>query len=370
MREETDIILRTVEEFSKKYIEPEAKRIDFEDHIPDDLWDKFYDYGLMLLRADERYGGINSDMKTFLEILKIISFYSGGIGLSLEAHNGLGLDHVLKFGNEEQKSEVIEKIKRYHRPVAWALTETSSGSDAKNMKTEYRKNGNRYIINGSKIFITHGISSNHIVLMAKGEEGINAFLLDANEFGIERNKLNDKMGVRGSDTAEIIFHDVEVNRDRIIGKPGEGFRQVMDVLIGGRIAISGVALGIAKSALQKSIEYSKERTAFNQKLADFEGIQFYLAEMATEIRAAELLAEKAAEMYDNGMHSRLYSSMAKYKSSQVAMLCSRLAIQIHGGYGYFRDFGIDRLLRDAKLMEIGEGTNEIQKIIISKELLK
>ncbi|MGC8610562.1 MAG: acyl-CoA dehydrogenase family protein [Thermoplasmata archaeon] len=370
MGEDLDIIIKNIDEFSKKYIEPNAKKIDLEDHIPDELFDMFYEYGLLTLRAEEKYGGINADMKTMLEILKIISFYSGGVGLSIEAHNSLGLEHVMKFGSEEQKKEVLENIKKYHRPVAWALTESTSGSDAKNMKTEYKKNGNKYILNGSKIFITHGVSSKNIVLMAKGEEGINAFLLDAEVNGIERNKLNDKMGVRGSDTAQIFLNDVEVDESRVIGKPGEGFKQVLDILIGGRIAISGVAIGIAKYALQKSIEYSKERYAFNQRLADFEGIQFYLAEMATEIRAAELLAEKAAELYDMNIHSRLYSSMAKYKASQVAMFCSRLAIQIHGGYGYFRDFGIERLLRDAKLMEIGEGTNEIQKIIISKELLK
>jgi alkylation response protein AidB-like acyl-CoA dehydrogenase len=238
------------------------------------------------------------------------------------------------------------------------------------MNTTYKKDGGKYIINGSKIFITHGVSARYIVIMAKGERGISAFLLDGESPGLERNKLQGKMGVRGSDTAEIILRDVEVPEENIIGNEGEGFRQAMKILEGGRIAIAAIALGLAQASLDYSIDYAKQRKAFGNTISQFEGIQFYLADIATNIQASRLLIEHAAELYDRGLPARKEISMAKYFASQVAMDASRMAIQIHGGYGYFRDFGIERYLRDSKLMEIGEGTNEVQKMIIAKELLK
>lgn len=368
--EEKKLILTQMEEFAKKKIEPIAKNIDIEDHIPNEFYKEMQEYGLLTLTIPESYGGLGLDMFTYSKILEIVGRYSGGLALSLEAHNSLGLNHVYLFASEEIKKMVIEYTIKHARPVAWALTEPSSGTDAKNMSTTYKKEGKHYIINGSKIFITHGVSSKYIVLMAKGDQGINAFLIDGDSPGLERNKIKDKLGVRGSDTAELIFNNFLVPEERLIGNPGEGFKQAMKILEGGRIAIAGIALGLAEASLNSSIEYAKERKAFGTTISQFEGIQFYLADMATNIQAARLLIEHAAELYDKGIPARKEISMAKYFASQVAMDAARTAIQIHGGYGYFRDFGIERYLRDSKLMEIGEGTNEVQKMIIAKELLK
>ncbi|MEM0077426.1 MAG: acyl-CoA dehydrogenase family protein [Thermoplasmata archaeon] len=368
--EEKELIVKNIEEFAKKKIEPIALNVDKEDHIPESLYAEMKDHGLLTLIVPEKYGGLSLDTCTYAKIIEIIARFSGGIALSIEAHNSLGLNHVFLFGNENQKEEVISDVIKNSKPVAWALTEQTSGSDAKNMHTTYERENGYYILNGSKTFITHGVSSNYIVIFAKGKEGINAFLLNSKDEGIERNKLNDKMGVRGSDTGEIILHDVRIPEERIIGKTGEGFKQALKILEGGRIAIGSLALGLANACLEKSIEYAKQRTAFGSKLSEFQGIQFYLADIATDIRAATLLIEHACDLFDRGIYARKEISMAKYFASQVAMEASRMAIQIYGGYGYFRDTGIERYLRDSKLMEIGEGTNEVQKIIIARELLK
>lgn len=370
LSEEKRLILSNIEEFAKRKVEPISKKVDEEDHIPEELYVEMKEHGLLSLIIPQEYGGLGLDTITYSKVLEIFGRYSGGIALSLEAHNSLGLNHVFLFGSEHMKKMVIDYTLRNSRPVAWALTEPSSGTDAKNMSTTYRKEGNRYFINGSKIFITHGASAKYIVVMAKGENGINAFLVDGDSLGLERNKIMNKMGVRGSDTAEIVFNNVEVPSENLIGNEGEGFKQALKILEGGRIAIAGIALGLAEAALNLSIDYAKQRKAFGTTLSQFQGIQFYLADIATNVQAARLLIEHAAELYDKGMNARKEISMAKYFASQVAMDASRMAIQIYGGYGYFRDFGIERYLRDSKLMEIGEGTNEVQKMIISRELLK
>jgi alkylation response protein AidB-like acyl-CoA dehydrogenase len=370
LSEEKRLILSNIEEFAKRKVEPISKKVDEEDHIPEELYVEMKDHGLLSLIIPQEYGGLGLDTITYSKVLEIFGRYSGGIALSLEAHNSLGLNHVFLFGSEHMKKMVIDYTLKNSRPVAWALTEPSSGTDAKNMSTTYRKEGNRYFINGSKIFITHGASAKYIVVMAKGENGINAFLVDGDSLGLERNKIMNKMGVRGSDTAEIVFNNVEVPSENLIGNEGEGFKQALKILEGGRIAIAGIALGLAEAALNLSIDYAKQRKAFGTTLSQFQGIQFYLADIATNVQAARLLIEHAAELYDRGMNARKEISMAKYFASQVAMDASRMAIQIYGGYGYFRDFGIERYLRDSKLMEIGEGTNEVQKMIIARELLK
>jgi len=370
LSEEKRLILSNIEEFAKRKVEPISKKVDEEDHIPKELYVEMKDHGLLSLIIPQEYGGLGLDTITYSKVLEIFGRYSGGIALSLEAHNSLGLNHVFLFGSEHMKKMVIDYTLKNSRPVAWALTEPSSGTDAKNMSTTYRKEGNRYFINGSKIFITHGASAKYIVVMAKGENGINAFLVDGDSLGLERNKIMNKMGVRGSDTAEIVFNNVEVPSENLIGNEGEGFKQALKILEGGRIAIAGIALGLAEAALNLSIDYAKQRKAFGTTLSQFQGIQFYLADIATNVQAARLLIEHAAELYDRGMNARKEISMAKYFASQVAMDASRMAIQIYGGYGYFRDFGIERYLRDSKLMEIGEGTNEVQKMIIARELLK
>ncbi len=370
LSEEKTLLLKNIEEFVKKKIDPIAKDIDRDDHIPEGLYRDMGSYGLLSLLISQDYGGLSLDYLTYSMIIEIVSKYSGGVGLSLEAHNSLGLNHIFLFGSQELKDKIIGYTLQTFKPIAWALTETTSGSDARNMKTSYVRRNNSYIINGSKIFITHGKSAKYIVVIANGDEGYTAFVVDGDSPGLERNKLEGKMGVRGSDTAELIFNNVEVGKENVIGKTGEGFKQVKEILDGGRIAIAAIGVGLAQGSLDKIVEYVKQRKAFGSLLSEFQGIQFYIADLATNIQAARLLVHNAAIMKDHGEHCRKEISMAKLFASQVAMDAGRLAIQIFGGYGYFRDFGIERYLRDAKLLEIGEGTSEIQKNIIAKELLR
>ncbi len=370
LTEEKKLLLKNIEEFAKLKIEPIAKDIDRDDHIPEELYRDMGKHGLLSLLISQEYGGLSLDNLTYAMVIETISKYSGGVGLSLEAHNSLGMNHVFLFGSKDLKDRVINDTLQSYKPIAWALTETTSGSDARNMKTNYVKRNNSYIINGSKIFITHGKSAKYIVVVANGDEGYTAFLVEGDSPGLERNKLEGKMGVRGSDTAEIFFNNVEVSKDNVIGKPGEGFKQVKEILDGGRIAIAAIGVGLAQASLDKIVEYVKQRRAFGSLLSEFEGIQFYIADLATNIQAARLLVYNAAMMKDHGENCRKEISMAKLFASQVAVDAGRFAIQIYGGYGYFRDFGIERYMRDAKLLEIGEGTSEIQKYIIAKEVLR
>ncbi len=370
LKEEQKILINTIEEFAKKKIEPIAKKIDEEDEIPSMLYRELRDIGLMGILIPQKYGGSELDMLTYSYILEIVGRYSGGLALSLEAQNSLGLSHLYLYGNEKQRERYVPEVIASANPIAWALTEPQSGSDAKNLQTKALKKDNKYIITGSKIFITHGVHSDYLVLFAKAEKGISAFIVDGHAKGIERNAIKNKLGVRGTETAEIFLNEVEVPEENLLGKEGEGYKQAMNILDAGRIAIGAMGVGLAQGAFNLVVSYMKERSAFGSKLENFEGLQFRLAELGTELEAARLMVHQSALLKDQGKTFKKQASMAKYFSSQVAMKISNFAIQVHGGYGYFRDFGIDRYLRDSKLLEIGEGTNEVQRLIIFRELIR
>lgn len=364
-----EILENSVREFCEKRISQIAEKIDAEDHIPDATYRELKDFGLMSLMAPKELGGLGLSYLSYSKIIEIISEYSAGVALSLEAHNSLGLAHILSFGSEELKKKALAIVQEYSSPVAWALTEPKGGSDAKNLACYARKIDDAYYISGTKTFITHGCSARLIVTMARTDKGITAFLVDAESEGLSRSKLEGKLGTRGPDTASLVFEQVRVPAENVIGNEGQGFEQAMHILNGGRIAVGAMGVGIARASIKDCISYSKERTAFGSKLSSFQALRFMIAELAAETEAAWQLVKYAAELRDNDMPHRKEAAMAKYFASQVAMNASRAAVQILGGYGYFRGSRAERMYRDAKLLEIGEGTNEVLKMIIAKEII-
>ncbi|MCL4326528.1 MAG: acyl-CoA dehydrogenase family protein [Candidatus Thermoplasmatota archaeon] len=370
LTEEHKILFSTIEKFAKEKIAPVSNKIDEEDEIPREIYMELRDMGLLGITIPQKYGGSEFDMKTYAGILEIVGKYSGGLALSLEAHNSLGLSHIFEFGNEVQRERFVQKIINSANPVAWGLTEPQAGSDAKNLLTTAKKEGKHYILNGSKIFITHGVLSDYIVIIAKTDNGITSFIVSGDSDGLTKSKIKGKLGMRGTDTAELNLDNVPVPAENMLGKEGDGYRQAMKILDGGRIAIAAISVGIAQAAVDSSLKYMKERSAFNKTLDNFEALQFSISELQTDIEAGRLLVYKAATLKDSGDSYRKTAAMAKYFTSKTAMKAADFAIQVHGGYGYFSEFGINRLLRDAKLLEIGEGTSEIQKLIIFRELTK
>jgi alkylation response protein AidB-like acyl-CoA dehydrogenase len=363
-----DTVLESVKEFAERSIAPVASKVDEEDLIPVDLYRELRDHGLMTLILPQEMGGLGLPTTVYVKILEIVSRYSGGIALSLEAHNSLGLAHLSKYGSKELQSEVVPRVVKSGKPVAWALTEPRGGSDARRMATKAVNSEGGYIINGTKTFITHGFSSEYIVLIAKTETGITSFLVDGNSEGLTRQKLEGKLGTRGPDTSTLVFEDVFVPKSRVIGKEGEGFEQAMDLLDGGRIAVGAMGVGIARGSILLAVDYAKQRMAFGSPISEYQSIRFGLAELEARVDASSLLVEHAARLRDQGRPHNKEGAEAKYISSQVAMDATRFAIQIYGGYGYFRGNPVERMYRDAKLLEIGEGTNEVLKMIIAKEL--
>jgi alkylation response protein AidB-like acyl-CoA dehydrogenase len=367
--ETAKLLLENVREFCSEAIAPIAEKIDEEDRIPDQLYVRMRDQGLLTLLLPEKYGGLGLDYTTYSQVIELVTGFSAGVALSLEAHNSLGLAHLVSYGSEELKRRVIPEIVSGASPVAWALTEPRGGSDARGMETVARKDGDRYLLNGTKTFITHGARAKYLVVMAKFGEGISSFLVDGRSEGLRKSELEGKLGVRGSDTATLVFEDVVVPNDMVIGEQGRGFEQAMDVLDGGRIAVGAMGVGTASSCLEISVSYAKQRSAFGSPISQFQGIRFLLAELATGVQASRLLVQNAAALRDSGLPHRKEAAMAKYFSSQVAVEASRTALQIMGGYGYFRGSRVERIYRDAKILEIGEGTNEVLKSIIARETI-
>lgn len=363
-------LLSAVREFAERRIAPIASKVDEEDTIPPEFYREMNEQGLMSMLVPEEQGGLGLSTSLFAEVLEMISGYSGGIGLSLEAHNSLGLGHFSKYGSKELIKSTMPRILQSGKPVAWALTEPRGGSDARGMETRAKRSGNGFLIKGTKTFITHGFTADYIVLMAKTEKGITAFLVDGGSDGLTREPIKGKLGTRGPDTATLSFDDVFVPETSVLGEEGRGFEQAMELLDGGRIAVGAMGVGIARRALSLSVGYAKQREAFGSKIAGFEGIRFGLAELETSTEASALLVKRAAELRDSGQPHRKIAAMAKYLSSQVAMEATRYAIQVHGGYGYFRGSVVERMYRDAKLLEIGEGTNEVLKLVISSEMFR
>lgn len=375
LNENQQMIADMIRNFGDKEIRPRLMEWDESQEFPIDVLKKLGDLGLMGVLVPTEYGGSGFGYFEYVTALTEIGSICGSIGLSVAAHNSLCTGHILQFGNEEQKQKYLPKLASAEYLGAWALTEPNTGSDAMRMKVTATKDGDYYILNGAKCWITHGKSSDVLVAIVRTGElldshGMSTFIIDRNNPGLKAGKKENKLGMRASETAEVIFEDCRVHKSMMLGEEGDGFIQAMKVLDGGRISIAALSLGIAKGALNASIEYAKEREQFGQPIANFQGIAFKLADMATEYEAAELLTLQAADLKNRGQKVTKQSAFAKYYASEVAVRNSVEAVQIFGGYGYTKDFPVEKFYRDSKLCTIGEGTSEIQKLVISREILK
>lgn len=364
-----------VADFAQKFIKPHVMEWDEEQVFPVELFKQFGEQGLMGILVPEAYGGAGLGYQEYVDVIVEVSKICGSIGLSLAAHNSLCTNHILTFGNQEQKQKWLPKLAVGQFIGAWGLTEANTGSDALRMHTTAVLDGNEYVINGSKNWITHGKSGDVVVLMVRtGKEldskGISAIVVERGTPGFSAGKKENKLGMRASETTELIFDNCRVPKENLLGVEGDGFLQAMKILDGGRISIAALSLGIAKGAYQAAVDYAKERHQFGQPIASFQAIAFKLADMATEIEAAELLIRQAADLKNRKQPVSKQSAMAKYYASEVAVRCATEAVQIFGGYGYTKDFPVEKYYRDSKLCTIGEGTSEIQKIVIAREVLK
>lgn len=369
------LIQESARDFAETYIRPNLMDWDESQHFPTDLFHRMGQYGFMGVLVPEIYGGSGLGYQEYITIITEIAKVCGSIGLSVAAHNSLCTNHILEFANEEQKQRYLPKLASGEWIGAWGLTEANTGSDAMRMKTTAIQEGDYWVINGTKNWITHGISGDvAVVLVRTGDlldsRGITAFIVERGTKGFLAGKKENKLGMRASETAEMVFDNCRVHKSQILGEVGEGFIQAMKILDGGRISIAALSLGIAKGAYEASVKYSKEREQFGQPIAHFQGIAFKLADMATRIEAAELLTRQAADMKMKKMKMTKQAAMAKYYASEVCVWAATEGIQIHGGYGYTKDFPVEKFFRDSKLCTIGEGTSEIQKLVISREVLK
>ena len=369
------MIQQMVRDFAEKEIRPNIMKWDESQEFPVDLFKKAGELGLMGVLVPNEYGGSGFGYNEYIMVIREISKVCGSIGLSVAAHNSLCTNHILKFGNEDQKKKWLPKLATSEWIGAWGLTEPGTGSDAGRMKCVAKQDGDHWIINGSKNFITHGKSGDCIVVIVRTGElldsrGMTAFVVERGTEGFKAGKKEDKLGMRASETAEVIFENCRVHKDNMLGAEGEGFIQAMKILDGGRISIGALALGIAEGALNAAINYSKEREQFGKSISSFQGVSFKLADMATETEASKLLLYQAADKLMKGENVNKLSAMAKYKASEVGVAVSTEAIQIFGGYGYIKEFPVEKFFRDSKLCTIGEGTSEIQKLVISRDVLK
>lgn len=370
------MIAQSVRDLCERELRPHVMDWDESQHMPVDLFkDHFGPNGMLGVLVPEQYGGAGLGYFEYIDTIVEVARICGSVGLSVAAHNSLCTGHILQFGNEEQKRKWLPRLAAGEWLGAWALTEPNTGSDAMRMKCTARKDGNAWVLNGTKCWITHGISSNVVVAIVRTGElldskGMTAFVIERGTPGLKAGKKENKLGMRASETAEVIFEDCRVPQENILGQVGEGFQQAMKVLDGGRISIAALSLGIAKGAYDASVKYAKEREQFGQPIANFQAIAFKLADMATRIEAAELLTLQAADLKNRGRKMTKESAMAKYYASEVAVWASNEAVQIFGGYGYTKDFPVEKFYRDSKLCTIGEGTSEIQKLVISRNVLK
>jgi alkylation response protein AidB-like acyl-CoA dehydrogenase len=373
--ETTQHIAAAAREFALKAIKPHVMEWDEKQHFPVEIFHALGELGMMGVLVPEVYGGSGLGYFEYNAIIQEISKVCGSIGLSLAAHNSLCTSHILTFGNEDQKKRYLPDLASGRHIGAWGLTEPNTGSDAANMKTVAVKEGNDWLLNGTKNWITHGISGNVAVVIARTGEprssgNATAFIVERGTPGFAGGKKENKLGMRASETAEMIFTNCRIPDENRMGEVGDGFRQALKVLDGGRISIAALAVGIAKGAYEASIKYSKEREQFDKPISSFQAISFKLADMATEIAAADLLVEKACDLKMRHLPVTKESAMAKYYASEVAVKVATEAVQIFGGYGYTKDFPAEKYYRDSKLCTIGEGTSEIQKIVIAREVLK
>lgn len=369
------MVTESARDFARQYIRPHVMEWDEAQTFPVDLFKKAGKYGFMGVLVPTELGGAGFGYHEYIAVIQEISRVDPSIGLSVAAHNSLCTNHILLFGNDEQKARWIPKLATAEWIGAWGLTEHNTGSDAAGMNTTARKDGDHWILSGAKNFITHGISGDIAVVVArtgdKGDSrGMTAFAIEKGTPGFTSGKKENKLGMRASETAELVFDNCRIPDANRLGPVGDGFIQSMKVLDGGRISIGALSLGIAKGAYDAALAYSKERVQFGKPISQFQGISFKLAEMATEIEAAELMVHKAAFLKNAEQPVTQQSAMAKMYASEVCVRVANEAVQIHGGYGYTKDFPVEKFYRDAKLCTIGEGTTEIQKVVIAKNILK
>ena len=369
------MIAQMIRDLGEREIKPYMMDWDEAQEFPVALFKKLGELGLMGVLVPQSYGGSGFGYHEYVTAIVELSKIDGSVGLSMAAHNSLCTGHILQFGTEAQKQKFLPKLASAEWIGAWGLTEPNTGSDAGNMKTVAKEEGDHYVINGAKNFITHGKSGDVAVVIARTGEpgdshGMTAFIVEKGTPGFSGGRKENKLGMRASETAEMIFDNCKVPKENIIGKVGEGFVQSLKVLDGGRISIAALSLGIAQGAYEASLQYSKEREQFNQPISKFQAISFKLADMATKIEAAKLLTYRAADLKNKGKSVNKESAMAKYYTSEIAVEAANEAVQIFGGYGFTKDDPVEKYYRDVKLCTIGEGTSEIQKLVISRAILK
>lgn len=372
--ENQKMIADTIRNFGEKHIRPYFMDWDETQEFPVHCLKQLGELGMLGVLVPTEYGGSGLSYTEYVTVVSEIGRICGSVGLSVAAHNSLCTGHILQFGNEEQKKKWLPKLATGEWIGAWGLTEANTGSDAMRMKCVATQDGDDWIINGTKNWITHGKSSDIIVVLARtgdllDSHGITAFVVERGTPGLGAGKKENKLGMRSSETAEVIFDNCRVPKENILGKVGDGFIQAMKVLDGGRISIAALSLGIAKGAFDAAVKYAKEREQFGKPIAEFQGIAFKLADMAVKIEAAELLTYQAADMKNRHLRVTKESAYAKYYASEICVQVATDAVQIFGGYGYTKDFPVEKFYRDSKLCTIGEGTSEIQKVVIAKQIL-
>jgi len=374
LTESQRLVYQAVAEFASQRVRPHAARWDREGVFPHEIVPQLAELGLLGLTVPEEYGGSGMDHVSAALAVERIAWGDGALALTVASHNSLCTAHILLFGNPEQKRRYLPRLARGQALGAWCLTEPHAGSDAAALRTRAERHGDRYVLNGTKAFVTQGsVAGVYVVLARTGGEGpggISAFVVEQGAAGLRVGKKEDKLGLRASDTAEVVFEDVEVPEENRLGAEGEGYAQAMRVLEGGRIGIGAMAVGIGRAALEAAVEYAKGRVAFGQPIAQFQAVQWMLADSAVELDAAWLLVLRAAWLADQGLPFRKEASMAKLYASEAAHRAADRALQVHGGYGYIRDYPVERYYRDVRLCEIGEGTSEIQRLIVAKAVLR
>ena len=370
---EQKLFKKTIHEFCEKELKPIASKIDKEEYFPKDLYKKMGQMGLMGMTVPQSYGGSGIDRISYMIALEEISRYCGSTGITVEAHNSLGVGHIYERGTEGQRKKYLPKLLNGEGIAAWALSEPNAGSDAASLQTTAVLEGDEWVLNGTKQFITSGDIALVTTVMAKtdktqGAKGISAFIIEQGTKGYKVGQLEDKLGLRGSHTAEIILEDCRIPKENILDKEGNGFIGAMNILDRGRTAIGAMSVGIARGALEDSLEYAKQRQQFGKPIGKNQAIQWMISDMATQIDAARLLVHRAANMEDQNIKFTKEAAMAKYYASEIAMNATVKAMQIFGGYGYTKEYPLERYYRDVKLCQIGEGTSEVQKMVIARQL--
>jgi alkylation response protein AidB-like acyl-CoA dehydrogenase len=374
LSEDQQLLRRSIREFAETEIKPRVREWDEEQHFPHELLTKLADLGLMGIQFPAEYGGAAMSAVDYCICIEELARVDPSISLSVAAHNGLGAAHIAMFGSEAQKTKYLTPLATGDKLAAWGLTEPSSGSDAAAMRTTATRDGDDWVLNGSKAFITHGSSGHTMVVMAvtdkaKGNKGISAFILERGTPGFIAGKKEDKLGMRASETTEVLFQNCRVPGSQLLGEEGQGFIQTLQVLDAGRIGIAALSVGLAQGAYESARGYAFERKQFGRAIGTFQSIRWKLVDNAARVEAARLLTYRAAWLKDQGRRTTLESSMAKLYASEIAVRASEDAVQIHGGYGFVKDYPAEKFFRDVKLTTIGEGTSEVQRLVIARQLL-